>query len=49
LAAGNAHNPVSSDETVSCQADFRCDLAAVFFAELSFAGFFPAIGISIAH
>jgi hypothetical protein len=28
-------------------ADFRCDLAAGFFAAVSFAGFFPAIGISI--
>lgn len=29
------------------QADFRCDLAAGFFAPASLAGFLPAIGISI--
>src|ERR1700688_447333 len=29
------------------QADFRCDLAAGFFAAVSFACFLPAIGISI--
>jgi hypothetical protein len=28
-------------------ADFLCALAAGFFAAASFAGFFPAIGISI--
>jgi hypothetical protein len=28
-------------------ADFRCDLAAGFFAAVSFACFLPAIGISI--
>jgi hypothetical protein len=28
-------------------ADFRCGLAAAFFAAASFAGFLPAIGISI--
>jgi len=29
------------------QADFRCDVAAGFFATVSLAGFLPAMGISI--
>jgi hypothetical protein len=45
-ATGNAHDPVSSDETASRQADLRC-LAEGFFAAVSFAGFLPAISISI--
>ena len=37
----------SSDKWALRQADFRCGLAAGFFAAASFAGFLPAIGISI--
>jgi hypothetical protein len=30
-----------------CYADFRCDLAAAFFAAVSFVSFLPSMGISI--